>query len=133
MPGFGRPAPGLKARWSRRGRLYPRTSVSDITVVSRHKHDLYRRWTRAVLLHPDISDPCKVTLLTYALFMTESGYISVPRATIAEMLGKHPSRISEHVGAGVAAKLLDRVPGRGGWPGVTASYAVVLPSAKGYL
>lgn len=95
------------------------------------RQGLRDRWIDAVLRHPDLSDACKVTLLAMATWMTDAGYVSVPRAVLAQMLGKHPSRISEHVGAAVRAKLLDKRGG--GRTGVTARYEAVLPTSRGYL
>jgi hypothetical protein len=86
------------------------------------------RWIAIVLRHNDLSDACKVTLLAFASMMTDSGAVSVPRATVAAIVGKHPSRITEHIGTAKKLRLLDQVGG--GYRGRTAQYVAVIPTAK---
>jgi hypothetical protein len=89
------------------------------------------RWRWAVI-GSDLPDAVKVTLLAMSLWMTGPGYVSVPREDLAELRGKDPKTISTHIQLVAAEsakiKLLDKVGG--GYRGVTAMYAAVLPTGK---
>lgn len=74
---------------------------------------------------PRVGGSTKVLLLLLADHMPESTRVSVPRTKLAEQLGCHPSRITEHLQMAVDAGLLGRV--RAGAPGVTAEYVAMLP------
>ena len=86
------------------------------------------KWQRAVLSGTDLADAVKVTLLAYALFMTDAGYVSVPRETVAGLIGKHPRKVGEHITVGVRAGYLQKIGG--GYRGVTAQYVAVTPGRK---
>jgi hypothetical protein len=74
-----------------------------------------------------LNDSAKVTLLALSQHMTDAGYVSIPRDVIADLLGKHPSRITEHIASGKRAGLLAKIP-HTGFRGRTAEYVATLPS-----
>jgi len=87
------------------------------------------RWIAEVLKAHYIGDACRVLLLTLAMTMTDKGTVSVPRESLAAILGKHERRISERIAEAVTAGLLDRAGG--GYRGRTSEYMAYLPTGKG--
>jgi hypothetical protein len=87
------------------------------------------RWVVEVLKADYIGDACRVLLLTLAMTMTDKGMVSVPRESLAAILGKHERRISERIAEAVSAGLLDRAGG--GYRGRTSEYMAYLPAVKG--
>lgn len=84
------------------------------------------RWREIVLASPHITDSVRVVLLVLADHMTDHGYVSVPRSTIARTIHRSPRRVTERLERAREAGLLDVV--RSGRPGRTAEYVAVIPS-----
>jgi hypothetical protein len=89
------------------------------------RRGLRDRWRTIVYCTPTIGDACRVLLLLLSETMTDAGYVSVPRAALADQLNVYPQRITDRVGEAVKANLLQKVGG--GYHGVTAQYVAVLP------
>lgn len=96
--------------------------------MNRGRAGLRERWLAAVVVNKSVADAVKVTLFALAQHMTSSGYVSVPRERLAEMVDKHQSRVTEHIATARRAGLLDKV--EGGYRGRTAEYVAVLPGKE---
>lgn len=88
------------------------------------------RWRTEVFKTSAVPDSVKVLMLLLAEFMTERGYVSVPRPKLAELLGRHPSRVSERIDLAIKAGILD--VSKRGYLGHTAQYQALLPGLDGY-
>lgn len=87
-------------------------------------------WLEDVRRSTDIGDACRVLLMTMAAEgMTEKGYTSIPRTKLAELLGRHPQRVTERIGEAIKAGFLVRVGDA--YEGKTASYAANFPTSRG--
>ena len=98
-------------------------------MVKRPRAGLRERWVKVVLETTLVTDQVKLVLIALSTSMTDAGYVSVPREHIAQMLGKHPARITAALAAAREAGLLDR--NGGGYRGRTAQYIAVLPTPSG--
>lgn len=78
---------------------------------------------------PHITDSTRVVLLVLADHMTDHGYVSVPRSTIAKTINRSHRRVTERLQDARTAGLLDVV--RSGRPGRTAEYVAVIPTSHG--
>ncbi len=88
-------------------------------------------WLAEVRRSPEIGDGCRVLLLTMAAEgMTEKGYTSIPRARLAELLDRHPQRITERIGEAIKKGFLVRVGDGKAYQGKTAQYAANLPRQR---
>jgi hypothetical protein len=88
-------------------------------------------WVAEVRRSTEIGDACRVLLLTMAAEgMTEKGYVSIPRARLAELLNRHPQRITERIAEAVKVGFLVRVGGKA-HEGKTASFAANFPPSRG--
>lgn len=88
-------------------------------------------WLAEVRRSTEIGDACRVLLLTMAAEgMTEKGYVSIPRTKLADLLGRHPQRITERIGEAIKAGFLVRVGGKA-YEGKTANYAANFPPSRG--
>ena len=97
-------------------------------MVSR-RTGLRDRWRMVVLASPHITDSVRVVLLVLADHITDRGYVSVPRSTIAETISRSPRRVTERLEKARDAGLLAVV--RSGQPGRTAEYVAVIPAPHG--
>lgn len=86
------------------------------------------QWRRVVIRSPRISDAVRVYLLVLADHMRADRTVSVPRARIAEQMGRHPQRIAERTRAAHDAGFLDTVSP--GYKGHTAVYQGLFPEAE---
>jgi hypothetical protein len=89
-------------------------------------------WLVDVRCSSEIGDACRVLLLTMAAEgMTERGYVSIPRTKLADLLGRHPQRVTERIGEAIKAGYLVRLKaghrGRNGEDGMTSTYAASFP------
>jgi len=82
-----------------------------------------------ILRASKIPDSVRVVLLVMHDYMTDAGYVSVPRSKLAEILNRSPRRITERIKAAVDAGLLDVI--QAGRPGRTARYMAVIPTKDG--
>jgi hypothetical protein len=96
-------------------------------VVKRGRAGLRDRWRVEVLRTKSVPDACRVLLLVLADHMTDAGYVSIPQATLAQILDVHPRRITERVTQAKRANLLHQ---RGGYSGRTSEYIALLPGPK---
>lgn len=83
-------------------------------------------WEEVVFAHPNVSAPCKLTLLFLARHMKASGQVSMPRAEIAARLATSERPIDRHIAEARRNGLLDLVAA--GRRGRTAVYKRVFPS-----
>lgn len=88
-------------------------------------------WVADVRRSTEIGDACRVLLLTMATEgMTEKGYASIPRAKLADLLGRHPQRVTDRIAEAVRVGFLVRVGGPA-HEGKTATYAASFPTPRG--
>ena len=94
----------------------PRTGICD-------------RWLARVLA-AKIDGETRALLMLLYHYMTPHGYVSVPRAVLADLFQVDKRRISERIGRAVEAGLLSKRP-NSGYRGHTAEYAAVLVTVEG--
>lgn len=94
--------------------------------MSRARRGFRDRWRAEVIKTGLISDSVRVVLIVLADSMTDAGYVSVPRAKLAELVGRSPRRITERIEKARQVGYLDVV--RRGQPGRTAEYCATLPA-----
>ena len=91
-----------------------------------HERTRRARWRTAVYKAPHMTNATRLLLIRLADDMHPDGFVSIPRSTLADSLGVHPSRITERIHAAEKAGWLStRTPGR---PGATAEYAATFPT-----
>lgn len=105
-----------------------RGSERDGVAVSyrnpRHGHR--DKWRVEILRTSRVPDSVRVVLLVMHDYMTDAGYVSVPRSKLAEILNRSPRRVTERIKTAIDAGLLAVV--QSGRPGQTARYMAVMPS-----
>lgn len=84
------------------------------------------RWIAEVLRSPHITDSVRVLLIVMAEYMTAAGYVTVPRAELADRIGRNPRRVTERIESAKGAGFLQVV--RSGRPGLTAGYNATVPA-----
>ena len=88
-------------------------------------------WRRAVLREGKVSDGTRVMLLAMFEYVKPDMTVSVPRSTLATMLGKSERRITERVRDAQDGGFLGRDPIVRGQKGRTAVYACMFPDFQG--
>ena len=84
------------------------------------------RWRAEVLRSSLIGDSVRVVLIVMAEAMTEAGYVSLPRNTLAKTINRAPRRVTERIELARLAGFLNVI--RPGKPGQTAEYVATLPA-----
>jgi hypothetical protein len=98
-------------------------------VTRQTRRSVRDRWYLEVIRTRLVNGACRELLSLLAVrHMTDTGYVCVPRATLAEELDVLPQRVTDRIMQATAAGLLVRVAG--GHNGATARYVAALPTPE---
>ena len=97
-------------------------------LLSPRRRNFRSRWRKAAWRSDLVPESVRGLLWVLDHHMNAQGYVSVPRAKLAELLNRSPQRITERLQKAVEAGLLERVSP--GYRGHTAVYRATLPEPE---
>jgi hypothetical protein len=97
-------------------------------MTSRRRKGIRERWLLAVAT-ADLDCEARTLLHVLYAYMSDAGYVSIPRDALAELFGCDPRRITERMARARKAGLITRRGG--GYKGRAAEYEALIPTSKG--